>query len=215
MVKIARTIFARQDKFAMNKSKLVIGLTGGIGCGKSTVAELFQNYGASIIDCDQIALKLVAPETPTLEKIVEHFGTGILNPDRSLNRRKLRDIVFKDHSERQWLEDLLHPLIFVEIQKELAESQSAYAMIVIPLLVETEQYELINRVLVVDSPEELQIQRTMLRDNCSERQVRRIINTQSSRQQRLSKADDVIVNDGNVGSLKRQVEKLHQYYLTL
>jgi dephospho-CoA kinase len=193
----------------------VIGLTGGIGSGKSTVSSLFKDFGATVIDCDAIALSLVEPDKPSLIKIIEHFGITLLNEDGTLNRRKLREIIFKDHSERKWLQDLLHPQIFNEIKNQVSQVQTPYAIAVIPLLFETEAYDLINRILVVDSPEELQIQRTMLRDDCTERQVKRIINTQASRQQRLSKADDVIINDGNVSSLKRQVEKLHQYYLSL
>lgn len=194
---------------------LIIGLTGGIGSGKTTVSNLFKEFGIDIIDCDIIAANLVTPEGATLKKIAEHFGSGILNQDGTLNRKLLRDIIFKDFSEREWLENLLHPLIMDEIRNQVSKTQSTYAIAVIPLLVETEAYKLVNRILVVDSPEELQIQRTINRDNCSERHVRRILNTQAGRQQRLSKADDVIVNDGNFSSLKRQVEKLHQQYLTL
>lgn len=194
---------------------IIIGLTGGIGSGKTTVSKLFHELGVPVLDCDLIAHQLVAAGQPALEKIIEHFGTSVLETDGTLNRRAIREIIFKDHSERKWLQDLLHPLILSTIREQVKETRAPYVIVVVPLLIEVEAYDLVQRVLVVDSPEELQIQRTMLRDNCSEKHVRRIINTQATRQQRLLKADDVIVNDGNLSSLKRQVEKLHHYYQTL
>lgn len=194
---------------------MVIGLTGGIGSGKTTVANLFQEYSIPILDCDVIAHDLVLPGQDAFEKIIQHFGLGILNADHTLNRSKIREIIFKDHSERKWLQDLLHPLILSELKNKLANLHAPYVIAVIPLLIEIEAYDLVERILLVDSPEELQVQRAMLRDGCSERHVRRILNTQATRQQRLQKADDIIVNDGNLTSLKRQVEKLHQHYLAM
>lgn len=194
---------------------IIVGLTGGIGCGKTTVSKLFHELGTPVLDCDVIAHQLVMPGQAAFETIVKHFGTQVLDANGQLNRRAIREIIFKDHSERKWLQDLLHPLILATIREQIKETRAPYVVIVVPLLIEVEAYDLVQRVLVVDSPEELQIQRTMLRDNCSEKHVKRIINTQATRQQRLVKADDIIVNDGNFSSLKRQVEKLHHYYQTL
>jgi dephospho-CoA kinase len=194
---------------------LVIGLTGGIGSGKSTVAKLFAHWGVPIIDCDAIALELVKVGSPALGEIVHHFGEKVLNSDQSLNRAAVRKIVFKDSIKRKWLEQLLHPLIFHEVHKALAEVKAPYCIVMIPLLIEANVDDAIQRVLVVDAPEDLQIERTIMRDNCSENQVKKIMKIQVSRQKRLEMADDIIINDSNLMSLKRQVAHLHQLYLRL
>ena len=196
-------------------SKLVIGLTGGIGSGKTAVSDHFHSLGITIVDADQAARVVVEPGQPALEKIHQHFGDSVIQQDGSLDRASLREIVFKDAGERKWLEELLHPLIHQQISKELADSCSAYTILVSPLLVETRQSDFTQRILVVDVTEEKQIERTMLRDNNSEQQVRNIVNAQTSREARLASADDVIINDGDLDTLYEKVNALHEKYLAL
>lgn len=192
---------------------LVIGLTGGIGSGKTTVANLFAEFNVPIIDSDVIANELTSPGAPLLQEIALHFGPKILDKNRELIRDELKRLVFKNIHERKWLEELMHPLICNEIMRRVASIRAPYCIIIIPLLIEAQVDKLINRILVVDAPEESQIQRTMSRDNCTEGLVKKIMMTQVSRQRRLDVADDIIVNDGNQESLKRQVQHLHEKYL--
>lgn len=194
---------------------LTIGLTGGIGSGKSTAAELFKELGVAIIDTDIIAREMVAPNSPLLNEIINHFGTEIVNSAGELNRRKLRDIIFNDKKQRIWLEHHLHPAIYSRVREQLELIESPYCIIIIPLLLETKPKHLLNRILVVDSPENLQISRTQARDNTNEDAVKSIIESQVSRAERLAVADDVIDNSGNLEFLKSQVEKLNQFYLEL
>ncbi len=195
--------------------RLVIGLTGGIGSGKTAVSDHFQSLGITVVDADQAARVVVEPGQPALVKIHKHFGDLVIKQDGSLDRAGLREIVFKDAAERKWLEDLLHPLIHQQISKELAESSSAYTILVSPLLVETRQADFTQRILVVDTTQEKQIERTMLRDNNSEQQVRNIVSAQTSREARLASADDVIINDSDLDSLYEKVDALHKKYLAL
>ncbi|MDY7561898.1 dephospho-CoA kinase [Pseudomonas sp. 10B1] len=193
----------------------ILGLTGGIGSGKSAAAQCFTDLGVHLVDADHAARWVVEPGRPALAQIVEHFGAGVLQPDGQLDRSALRGLVFQNPEQRRWLEALLHPLIGQEIMSDLARAESPYAILVSPLLVESGQYKLTQRVLVIDAPEDLQIQRTMLRDSTSEEQVKAILNAQANRELRLSHADDVLVNDRDPAWLKSEVERLHHFYLTL
>jgi len=193
----------------------ILGLTGGIGSGKSAAAQHFIDLGVHVIDADHAARWVVEPGRPALAKIAGHFGPGVLLPDGSLDRGALRKLIFEDAEERRWLEALLHPLIADEIAHHLAQAQSPYAILVSPLLIESGQYAMTQRILVVDAPEQLQIERTLQRDQTSEQQVQAILKAQSSRQDRLSHADDVVVNDRDLAWLHAEVERLHHFYLTL
>ncbi|TBU81069.1 dephospho-CoA kinase [Pseudomonas daroniae] len=192
-----------------------LGLTGGIGSGKSAVAEHFVELGVDLIDADQAARWVVEPGRPALAAIVEHFGEQVLQADGQLNRPALRERIFADPTQRRWLESLLHPLIAQEVAQFLARAQSPYAILVSPLLIESGQYKLTQRVLVVDVPEQLQIERTMRRDQLSVEQVQAILAVQATRTERLRHADDVLTNDRDLTWMKSEVERLHAFYLTL
>ncbi len=194
---------------------LVIGLTGGIGSGKSTVAKLFAQHGTPIIDADLIARELTAIETPAWKKIREQFGPSILKPDQALDRQKLRQQVFNDPQQRKWLENLLHPLINQEIQRQLQSLNASYCIVVIPLLVETGPFPFLNRILVVDAPEEMQVDRLKVRDQAIADDLHKIIASQVKREQRVAAAQDVIVNVGAEAELIPQVDKLHHLYIAL
>ena len=193
----------------------ILGLTGGIGSGKSAAAQCFAELGIHLVDADNAARWVVEPGRPALAQIAEHFGAGVLQTDGTLNRAALRELIFKDPQQRVWLEGLLHPLIREEIKQYLARAQSPYAILVSPLLMETSQHLMVQRVLVIDVPEAVQVERTVLRDKTNEAQVRAILKAQASREERLSRADDVIVNDRDPAWLKSEVERLHYFYLTL
>ena len=194
---------------------LVVGLTGGIGSGKSTVANLFAERGAAIIDADIIAREVTEKESPALKNIVKHFGPEVILKDGSLDRGKLRQLVFNHPNDRLWLEKLLHPLIKDEMTRQIARMKAAYCVAVIPLLLEVEFYSFINRILVIDTSETEQIKRAMLRDNISKSEVEAILHSQASRQARRAKAHDVILNDGSLEDLIPQVDKLHEKYLEM
>ncbi|MFM9913655.1 MAG: dephospho-CoA kinase [Methylophilaceae bacterium] len=196
---------------------LTIGLTGGIGSGKSTVAELFASHGIAITDTDTIAHKLTALGQSALDDIAATFSNDILHADGTLNRALLRQKVFVDNDAKTRLENILHPRIRTAVNAELAEATSApYRIIVIPLLIETGAYDdAIQRVLVVDCPEHVQIQRVLTRSALSEPEIRAVMATQCSRAQRLSRADDVINNNTDHQTLAKQVAELHKKYLTL
>ena len=193
----------------------ILGLTGGIGSGKSAAAQYFIDLGVHLVDADHAARWVVEPGRPALARIVEHFGDSVLQADGSLNRSALRGLIFENAEERRWLESLLHPLIGAEIASYLARAESPYAILVSPLLVESGQSRLTQRILVIDAPEALQIQRTMQRDGVSEEQVQAILKAQADRAERLRHADDVLVNDRDPAWLKQEVERLHHFYLTL
>jgi dephospho-CoA kinase len=193
----------------------VVGLTGGIGSGKTAVSDRFKAKGITVVDADVVAREVVEPGTAALASIAGHFGQDILRADGTLDRAALRTKVFQDDSERQWLERLLHPLIGESIFNQLAAATSPYAIFVSPLLIETSQRQLAQRILVVDVPVETQIARTMQRDNNDEAQVRAIVAAQATREQRLAHADDVIVNDQGLAHLDSEVERLHQQYLQM
>jgi dephospho-CoA kinase len=193
----------------------ILGLTGGIGSGKSAVAQCFVDQGVHLVDADHAARWVVEPGRPALDKIVEHFGPAVLQADGQLDRAALRARVFANADERRWLEALLHPLIGQEITQFLARAESPYAILVSPLLIESGQHRLAQRVLVVDAPEELQVQRTMQRDQTSAEQVQAILKAQASREERLRHANDVLVNDRDLNWLRGEVERLHNFYLSL
>ena len=193
----------------------ILGLTGGIGSGKSAVVEEFGRLGVHWVDADHAARWVVEPGRPALASIVERFGETVLAQDGSLDRAALRGLVFRDAAQRKWLEDLLHPLIRQEIAEHLARATSPYAIMVSPLLVESGQYRQVDRVLVVDVPEALQVERASRRDQSSEAQIRAILEAQASREERLRHADDVLINDRDRAWLRQEVERLHNFYLTL
>lgn len=194
---------------------LVIGLTGGIGSGKSTVAQLFAEKGITVIDTDQLARDVTQPGKPALNEIQEHFGSGLINENGSLNRTTLRKIIFGNDNERVWLEQLLHPLIRAEMKKQIEKSTSNYCIVVIPLLFETTPNPLINRILVVDTHEKEQINRVLKRDSSSPEEIQLILKSQVSRAKRLELADDIIENTGSISELIPQVNRLHHYYSSL
>ncbi|MGB4074206.1 dephospho-CoA kinase [Pseudomonas sp.] len=193
----------------------ILGLTGGIGSGKSAVAQHFIDLGVHLVDADHAARWVVEPGKPALSKIVEHFGGELLQADGQLDRTALRKRIFANADDRRWLEALLHPLIGQEIMQYLARAQSPYAILVSPLLIESGQHTMTQRVLVVDAPEQLQIQRTMARDQSSDEQVQAILKAQASREERLRHADDVLLNDRDLAWLQSEVERLHHFYLSL
>lgn len=199
----------------MLKPKLIIGLTGGIGSGKSEVSRRFESLGILVIDADQIAREVVQLGQPALADIVAHFGSDFVLPSGQLDRTKLRARIFSDPDAKAWLEQLLHPQINMLIRTRLQMAGSRYAILSSPLLLETKQHELVDRVLVVDTSELLQLERASQRDKDSEDQVRRIMATQLSRTDRCSRANDIIQNHGDLSELDTQVNKLHQLYLEL
>jgi dephospho-CoA kinase len=190
----------------------VVGLTGGIGSGKSTVARWFASHGIPCIDADDISRSLVAAGTPALQQITDHFGTEVLLPDGNLDRRQLRGLVFANEEERHWLEALLHPRIRAAIAQALDNTRAPWVLLVAPLLLENGLDQLCHRVLVVDIPEDLQVSRTMARDAVEEQAVRSIIASQMPREARLARADDVISNTGTPAQLQSGLEQLRFYY---
>lgn len=193
----------------------VVGLTGGIGSGKSAVSSIFESLGITVVDADVASRLVVEKGQPALKKIADHYGQEILLSDGALNRSALRKIVFENEAERGWLERLLHPLIFQTLQSQISSASGPYALLVSPLLIETGQSRLTQRILVVDAADEIRIKRTMERDGSNEEQVRAIMSAQASRESRLAKADDVIVNDKDMADLQSTVESLHQHYVEL
>lgn len=189
----------------------IIGITGGIGCGKTTVTDLFSDRGVPIIDADIIAREVVLSDTFALQKITEKFSTSILLDDQTLNRSKLRDIIFKSKDHKHWLETLLHPLIRAQINSQLQTASLHYAYVVLssPLMLETDQHSLVNKIVVIDIDPDTQLNRAMHRDSNSKRQIQRIINAQMARDKRNSHADFVLSNSGSLQELSRAVEQLH------
>ena len=194
---------------------LVIGLTGGIGSGKTEVSRLFIGRGVPVIDTDVIARELVERGSPALSEIATNFGDDMLTADGTLDRRRLREAVFADSGKRKRLEDLLHPRIRDRVAERLAELRAPYAVVVIPLLVETRYPIPVDRVLVVDVTEERQIERVMVRDSVTTEAARRIVKQQVTRAERLAAADDVIANNGALDALDEQVRLLHRTYIAM
>jgi dephospho-CoA kinase len=193
---------------------LKVGLTGGIACGKTTVSNLFAQLGVPIIDADTIVHALVAPGQPALKLISQTFGTDIILPNGQLNRTQLRQHVFADAKQRQKLEAILHPRVFQVMQQQLQQLPNvSYCLLSIPLLLETQRSDLVERILVVDCPPHIQRQRLIEQRGLSSQEIELILSAQVSREVRLAIANDVIYNESNLASLQQQVSKLHQQYL--
>lgn len=194
---------------------LKIGLTGGIGSGKSTACEIFSELGVPIIDADIVARKVVQAGMPALQLIKEKFGEDIFTKDGLLDREKARDQIFTNEIDRKKLENILHPVIYERIVHETENIDSSYCIISIPLLLETEALDIIDRVLIIDVSEKLQLSRASVRDNASLNDIERIIQTQISRDNRLAAADDIINNEGDIENLRRQIHDLHEFYKSI
>ena len=193
----------------------VLGITGGIGSGKTAVSDRFQHLGIVVVDADVCSRVVVEKGRPALTKIAEHFGENILTEDGELDRAALRTTIFSNADDKKWLESLLHPLIAEEVFNQLAAATSDYVILASPLLVESQQNLICDRVLVVDVPVEVQIERTCARDDNDEAQVRNIIASQADRETRLKAASEVIENTQGFDFLDNEVARLHQTYLQL
>jgi dephospho-CoA kinase len=201
-------------------SNYVIGISGGIGSGKTTVTDLFAKYGIEVIDADVIARQVVEPGSPALKAIVHKFGQFVLNESGgsssgTLDRAKLRNLVFNNIETKNWLNQLLHPAIRQQMLLQTKQAKSAYCLLSVPLLVESKLYEQVDRVVIVDVDEQTQLQRTLLRDKTNEQQILAIMSAQATRQQRLAVADDIIDNNGKADDLAEQVAQLHKKYLQI
>lgn len=203
----------------INKKKserFILGLTGGIGCGKSTIANMFAKKGIDIIDADVVAREVVQPDSEALSLISSHFGNNILTNTGELDRTALRTLIFENEDDKIWLNNLLHPLIRESIFKQLAETTSPYAILVAPLLFENNLAEKVDHVLVIDVSESCQVTRTNKRDSSSEQEIKRIINSQISRSKRIELADDIINNEINdLSQVECLVEQLHRKFVKL
>jgi len=197
-------------------SAFIVGLTGGIGSGKTTVSDQFKALGVNIIDADIIAREVVAPKSHALGEIAHHFGETFINQDGSLNRALLRTRIFSNEGDKQWLNSLLHPLIRQKILEQCKDAKSKYCILVAPLLIENNLLQLVDRVLVVDVSETIQLERTLQRDSSNEEELRSIINSQAKRKDRLAHANDIINNEGtDLSLLNENIKMLHHKYLTL
>ena len=194
---------------------LIIGLTGGIGSGKSVASDKFKSLGIAVVDADVASRTVVEPGKPALKEIEDHFGSGIITAEGKLDRNNLREIIATDSEERKWLESVTHPKIGEQITKEISESTSVYTLFVAPLLLETNSQEMCSRVLVVDVPKDVQIQRTAKRDKVLPNQVEQMVAAQMEREKRLEKADDVLLKSRTIEDLEKQVEELHKKYIQM
>ena len=195
---------------------LIIGLTGGIGSGKTSATRLFTAEGVSVIDTDVISHEFTKPQGIAIPSIQKSFGNNFITADGELNRKKMRSLIFSDFDSKKQLEEILHPLIQDEVMRRIEIISSPYIIIVVPLLLETGSYsEAVTRILVIDCNEETQITRTVSRGELNEQEVRAIMSTQISRQKRLNQANDVIVNNADISHLKSQVKIQHNKYLSL
>ena len=200
----------------MNQAKLFIGLTGGIGCGKTTVANLFAARGATLVDTDLIAHAMTAPHGPAMAAIAAAFGAAFIATDGSLDRAAMRALVFTDPAARQRLEAILHPMIRAEAERQAAAASGLYVIFVVPLLIESGAWsDRVARIVAIDCSEATQVARVMARNGLSEAQVRAIMANQVSRAERLAAADDVIDNDNGVDALPPQADALHARYLKI
>jgi len=193
--------------------RAVIGVTGGIGSGKTAATDHFARLGITVVDADIAARTIMEPGRPALTAVAAHFGDQVLLPDGNLDRAQLRQRVFAEPEQRKWLEALTHPLISDEIVNQLAAATSAYVILASPLLLETAQKDLCDCVVLVDVPESLQLERTMARDENDAEQVRRIMAAQMSRNERLALADEVLDNSGTLAELQAAVTDLHERLL--
>ncbi len=195
-------------------TQLVIGLTGGIGSGKTTIANMFGDLGVDLIDADIVAREVVAPNSEALITIKDRFGDDFILPDGELDRTKLRHQIFNSEEDKQWLNNLLHPLIRQSLLAQINEPRSSYCILIAPLLIENGLVEYVDRVLVIDVCEEVQIERTILRDNSNKSTIESIIKSQIPRKERLTAADDIIDNSTNdFSAIKQRVSSLHQSYI--
>tara|TARA_S200000501_G_C20668908_1_gene675397 strand:- start:227 stop:820 length:594 start_codon:yes stop_codon:yes gene_type:complete len=194
---------------------MIIGLTGGIGSGKSAAGIEFEKLGITVIDADEIAQKASLKNSKAYKEIVEYFGASILDNSQNIDRRKLRNIVFNDDEQKKKLEQILHPAIREDISFAISNSKSPYTIIMVPLIYETNSKDNYNRILVIDCDEDIQISRAVTRDGASEEDIKKIINSQATKQERLSIADDVISNNSSIEKLSEKVLHLHKNYLEL
>lgn len=192
---------------------LVVGLTGGIASGKTAASDYFAELGVQVIDTDLLAREVVQPGEPALAKIAEHFGQAVMQKNGCLDRKALGQIIFNNPTEKQWLENLLHPLIRERAAQAIKHCNAPYCILVVPLLIENYPYPLADRVLVVECSPEQQLHYTMQRDSLTEEQAKKIIRSQASNEQRRKHADDLLMNTSNLETLKLRVAELHQQYL--
>ncbi len=197
-----------------NKSHYVVGLTGGIGSGKSAASACFETLGIDVVDADEVARDVVAKGTDGLKRIADHFGQGMLLEDGSLNRAALREQVFADPQQKTWLNNLLHPLIRARMVSQINQSTSPYCILSVPLLIENKLTSMCDLVVVVDCPEDMQLARAMKRDGSTEITIKNIMASQASREARLNAADEVLDNSTSLENLVTQVEQLHQKLLS-
>jgi len=191
---------------------LRIGLTGGIGSGKSTTCEIFTELGVPVIDADIIAHELVKPGMPALEEIIKVFGKEVISNDGTLDRKIIRDKVFANNVDRKKLEDILHPAVYREISVQVENINSRYCIISIPLLLETGASKTVDRILVIDVPREQQLERASNRDKANNDDINAIIDSQISRNDRISAADDIVDNNGDINDLRKKIYELHEFY---
>ena len=194
---------------------MIIGLTGGIGSGKSAAANFFQNEGINVIDADNLAREVIAQNTPGFKSVVDYFGSNIIDVDGSINRSNLRKEIFDNEQKKKVLESITHPLVRNLMEERIKTSKSSYSIIMVPLIFETKSMSAYNRILVIDCDPELQLERAILRDNNSREQIQKILDSQCSREQRLSIANDVIPNNDSLDDLKTRSLSMHKFYLGL
>ena len=194
---------------------MIVGLTGGIGSGKSAAANFFQNEGITVIDADDLSREVIEQDTPGFEKIVDCFGPAIIDSDGSINRAFLRQEVFDDEKKKKLLESIIHPLVRDLMIEKIAASQSPYSIIMVPLIFETNSMNNYNRILVIDCDPIVQLERAMLRDKDSKIQIQKIIDSQCSREERISIANDIIPNNDSLENLKIRSIAMHKFYLGL
>ncbi len=193
----------------------IVGLTGGIGSGKSTIADAFRQLDIDVVDADQASRKVVEPGMPALNIIADRFGAEMIHQDGTLHRAAMRKLIFSQPAEKDWLENLLHPLIAEWIVDQLQLAESAYVMLESPLLLETDQHQLVNTLLLIDLPEDLQLARTSERDSDSKQQIQAIIDSQMSRNEKLRRASFVFDNSLALDSLKPRVASLHETFMRM
>lgn len=197
------------------KDKLIVGVTGGIGCGKTTVTNLFAQHGVDIVDADEVAREVVRPNSKGLKELISHFGQSILNKNNTLNRGALRTLIFADDNAKNTVNTILHPLIREEMLNQLHNTMSQYCILSAPLLLENKLQNLVGQILVIDIPESLQLERTLSRDGGNITTIKSIMRSQVTREQRLAMADDIIDNSRSINNLKPQVNLLHDKYMAM